>query len=53
MTNTTKEREELEAMYEEGDCMLDCAICMDKPRPGIGEPFCPDCSAHIRDLGND
>ncbi|MEE9446203.1 MAG: hypothetical protein V3V19_11130 [Cocleimonas sp.] len=43
----TKEREELEKMYEQGDCMLDCAMCLEAPRPSIAEPYCKDCRKRI------
>jgi len=39
----TREREELESRYDVGDCMRQCAFCMEAPRPSIAEPFCKEC----------
>lgn len=46
----TEGRKLLEELYDKDDCMRNCALCLDEPRPSLAEPFCADCRKQVQKL---
>lgn len=47
----TEGRKELEQMYDQDDCMLDCILCGENERPSLEVPWCEDCKKRMNKDG--